>query len=324
MVRPITISALLAAMTVAAAPATVETPVEARSPAGPLDGTMLAPAGRKGPAVLIIPGSGIASRDGNGPHKLRASTYRLIAEGLAAKGITTVRACKRGFDESAGAAAGPGAVTIAGHAADVQSWVAAIRQETGSPCVWLLGHSEGGLVALAASRDAQGVCGLILAATAGRPMGEVFREQLRANATNATLLPKALKAIDALEKGQHIDPSAMDPALLPLSNPMMQDFLIGEFALDPARLIATNQSPVLIMQGERDIQVSVSDAERLKRAAPAARLVLLPDTNHVLKTVKSPDWQANAAAYSDPSLPLAPGVIDGIATFIMSPAQARF
>jgi fermentation-respiration switch protein FrsA (DUF1100 family) len=115
----------------------------------------------------------------------------------------------------------------------------------------------------------------------------------------------------------------MDPALLPLSNPQMQDFLIGEFSLDPAKLIAANRQPVLIMQGERDIQVSVSDAKRLKRAAPAARLVLLPNANHVLKPVNSADWAANAAAYSDPSLPLAPGVIDGIVGFIMSSPQAR-
>jgi fermentation-respiration switch protein FrsA (DUF1100 family) len=155
-------------------------------------------------------------------------------------------------------------------------------------------------------------------------MGQVLRDQLRSNSINAALLPKALKAIAALEEGRHIDPSVMHPALLPLSNPLMQDFLIGEFSLDPAKLIETYRNPILIMQGERDIQVSMSDAERLKRAAPAAKLVLLRDTNHVLKTVTSADWAANAAAYSDPSLPLAPGVIDGIADFIMSSPRVRF
>jgi pimeloyl-ACP methyl ester carboxylesterase len=324
MLRPITIAALFAAMPLTAVPAPVETPVEARNSAGPLKGTMLAPAGPKGPAVLIIPGSGTADRDGNGPQNLRASTYRLIAEGLAARGITTVRASKRGLYKSTRAATQSGGVTISGYAADAQSWVAVIRRETGSSCVWLLGHSEGGLVALAASRNAEGVCGLILAAVAGRPMGQVLRDQLRSNSINTALLPKALKAIDALEKGRHIDPSAMHAALLPLSNAKMQDFLIGEFSLDPARLIATYRNPILILQGERDIQVSVSDAERLKRAAPAAKLVLLRDTNHVLKTVDSADWAANAAAYSDPNLPLAPGVIDGIADFILNSTEARF
>jgi uncharacterized protein len=324
MIRPIILAVLFAAMPLTAAPAPVETQIEARNPAGALKGTMLAPAGRKGPAVLIIPGSGTADRDGNGPHNLRASTYRLIAQGLAAKGITAVRASKRGFDEDAGAAAGPGSVTIGSYASDVQSWVAAIRKQTGSPCVWLLGHSEGGLVALAASRNAHGICGLILAAAAGRPMGQVLRDQLRSYSINAALLPKALKAIDALENGQHIDPSQMHPALEPLSNPKMQEFLIGEFSLDPANLIAAYRNPILIMQGERDIQVSVSDAERLKRAAPSAKLMLLPDTNHVFKTVTSADWAANAEAYSDPSLPLAPGVIDGMVDFILSAPQARF
>src|SRR5262249_8671777 len=98
-------------------------------------------------------------------------------------------------DGSAQPASPSRGVTIGGYAADVQSWVAAIRRETGSPCVWLLGHSEGGLVALAASRGAQGVCGLILAAAAGRPMGQVLRDQLKSYSTNGQLLPKALKAI---------------------------------------------------------------------------------------------------------------------------------
>jgi len=57
------------------------------------------------------------------------------------------------------------------------------------------------------------------------------------------------------------------------------------------------------------MQVGVADAERLKQAAPGAKLVLLADTNHVLKTVTSDDRRANAATYADPSLPLAPGVV---------------
>ena len=62
------------------------------------------------------------------------------------------------------------------------------------------------------------------------------------------------------------------------------------FSYDPAQLIAGFHKPVLIVQGERDLQVSVADAKRLKQAAPAAKLVLLPDTNHVFKTVKSAEY----------------------------------
>jgi alpha-beta hydrolase superfamily lysophospholipase len=248
-----------------------------------------------------------------------ASTYRLLAEGLAARGITSVRIDKRGLFGSAGAIADADAVTIADYAVDVQNWIDVIRRKTGAPCVWLLGHSEGGLIALASSRSAAGICGLILVAAPGRPLGEILREQLKSNPANAPVLDQALAAIDALEAGRHVDVSAMHPALLALFRPRIQDFLIDIFALDPARLISDWKGPVLIMQGERDIQISLADAQRLKEAAPAAKLLLVPDTNHVLKTVNSADRMANMAAYADPSLPLAPGVADGIAGFISAP-----
>jgi pimeloyl-ACP methyl ester carboxylesterase len=314
---------LLYASQADAAPSVTETGLEAPGPAGALGGTMLAPGNSKGPVILIIPGSGPTNRDGNNTLGVKASTYKLLAEGLAAKGIISVRIDKRGMFGSAGAVADANAVTVADYARDVQSWVDVIRGKTGASCVWLLGHSEGGLVALASSQSAAGVCGLILVAAPGRPLGEVLREQLKSNPANAPVLAQALAAIEALEAGRHMDVSAMHPALQALFNPKVQGFLISTFALDPARLIADWKSPVLIVQGARDIQVSVLDAQRLKKAAPAAKLLLLPDTNHVLKAVTSPDRAANLAAYADPSLPLAPGIIDGIAGFISGPREAH-
>ena len=85
---------------------------------------------------------------------MKASTYKLLAGGLAAKGIITVRIDKRGMFDSAGAVADANAVTIDDYAVDLHAWVKVIRAKTGASCVWLLGHSEGGLVALASSRNA--------------------------------------------------------------------------------------------------------------------------------------------------------------------------
>jgi hypothetical protein len=45
-------------------------------------------------------------------------------------------------------------------------------------------------------------------------------------------------------------------------------------------------------------------------------LVLLPDVNHVLKTVTSDDVRANAATYGNSALPLAPTVVEAIADFL--------
>jgi pimeloyl-ACP methyl ester carboxylesterase len=314
--RLLAVLAMGSAMASTTSAVPVETLVEAPGPTGPLKGSMLAPPVSQGPVVLIIPGSGPIDRDGNSPAGVLAAPYRLLAEGLVARGVTTVRIDKRGFAGSAGATPDGNAVTIPDYVTDVNAWIAVIRQGSGPSCVWLLGHSEGGLVALAAARNSH-VCGLILVSAAGRPMGELLREQLKANPANAPLLDQALPAIDALEAGKTVDAATLPAPLLRLFNPRVQGFLISVFSYDPAQLIANYKKPVLIVQGLRDIQVREADAQLLKKADPAATLVLLPDVNHVLKSVTSDDVRSNIATYGNASLPLAPGVVEAIADFLM-------
>jgi hypothetical protein len=80
-------------------------------------------------------------------------------------------------------------VVISDYAADIAAWTAAIRQRTGVRCVWVAGHSEGALVALvSAQTNVNDICGLILIAGGGRRLGDVLREQLRANPANAPIL----------------------------------------------------------------------------------------------------------------------------------------
>jgi uncharacterized protein len=249
--------ALSTAALAASPSAPVQTYVQAPGPLGPLKGTMLAPASGRLAMMLIIPGSGPTDRDGNNPLGVKAATYRLLAEGLAERGIGTVRIDKRGMFASAAAVADGNAVTIDDYVADVGAWISVIRKETGVSCVWLLGHSEGGLVALAAAQKLPDICGLVLVSAAGRPLGEVLRTQLRANPANAPVLPQAMAAIESLEAGKRVDVSGMHPALMPLFAPQVQGFLINMFSYDPAKLIAAVAKPVLIVQGRRDIQVGV-------------------------------------------------------------------
>ena len=293
-----------------------EVPVEAAGPQGPLAGTMLRGSGANGPVAVIIPGSGPTDRDGNNPLGVRAGSYRLLAEGLAGEGITTVRIDKRGMFGSAGAVPDGNAVTIADYVADAAAWVKSARAATGAPCVWLIGHSEGGLVALAAAQEVESLCGLVLIATAGRPMGDVIKAQLRANPANASLLAPADAAIDALAAGRRVDASVLPQPLAPLFNPAVQGFLISAFALDPADLAAQTKLPILIVQGGKDIQVSIADAERLKAAKPGAMLTILPDANHVLKDVAGDSPSDNLATYRAPSLPLAEGLVSAIVGFV--------
>jgi hypothetical protein len=302
-------------MAIMAAAAAAASPITAPGPQGPLEGTLL-DAGAKTPVVLMIPGSGPTDRDGNSAHGITAASLRLLAEALAANGVSTVRIDKRGMFGSKAAAPDANKVTIADYVTDTHNWTSAIRKKTGASCVWVLGHSEGALVALAAAQEPKGICGLILVSGAGRKLSDVIREQLRANPANAPVLDSAMAALDALERGQHVDVSAMHPALQKLFAPQVQDFLIDVFRRDPAKLAASLKVPLLIVQGERDLQVSVADARALAAARPEAKLVLLPRMNHVLKDVDSDDRAANFATYADSSLPVDAGLVDAIAAFV--------
>lgn len=303
------IDVLLAAAAIAA------TPITAPGPQGPLAGTLV-DAGKGTPVVLIIPGSGPTDRDGNNPLGVKAAPYRMLAEGLAEKGISSVRIDKRGLGESKGAVADGNKVTIADYSADARAWIGSARAATGAQCIWLLGHSEGSLAALSAGQQPDGICGVISVSGAGRPIGAVMREQLKANPANAPILAPALAAVDSLEAGKLVDSTTL-PAPLPiLFNPELQPFLIDLMRHDPAKLAASLSVPLLIVQGEEDIQVGVADARLLAAAQPKAKLVLLPGVNHVLKPVPAGDRNANFATYGDSSLGIAPSVVDSIAAFV--------
>ena len=292
-----------------------ETLLDAPGPKGPLKGTLLTPDSKPTAVIIIIPGSGPTDRDGNNPLGVNASPYRLLAEGLATKGFATLRIDKRGMFASAMAVEDANAVTIDDYVDDVRAWVKVLRREIQTPCIWLLGHSEGGIISLASAQE-KDVCGVVLIATPGRAMGEVLREQLKANPANALLLKEALPIIDALEHRRRVDTANIHPALQNLFNPAVQGFLINAFSYNPSQLISTLSKPVLVLQGQRDLQVSETDARQLKAANLQASLIILPNMNHVMKEVTSDDPAINIASYAEPALPLAPGLIDSIEYFL--------
>ena len=206
-------------ITAHAAPVTTE----ARLHAGALSGIMLRPETSTA-SILIIPGSGPTDRDGNNRLGVKGAPYKLLAEGLAQRGLTTVRVDKRGMFGSSGAAADANAVTISDYAGDVHAWVKVIREQTGVPCVWVAGHSEGGLVALASSRNPDGLCGLILLASPGRPVGDVLREQLQLGLGKGLMLQQASSTIKALEAGRHPNVYSLHPALQQMFAPPCRAF----------------------------------------------------------------------------------------------------
>lgn len=309
------VAALVAMIT--AVPATAEPApreITAPGPLADLHGTLI-DAGKGKPVVLIVPGSGPTDRDGDNPLGVKAAPYRLLAEALAARGIGSVRIDKRGMFASKAAVADASKVTVADYVADITAWVAAARAATGAKCVWLLGHSEGGLMVLATG-DAPGVCGIITVSAPGRPFDVLIREQIHANPANAVVFDQVDAALAKLKAGEHVDTAQLHPGLATLFYPAVQDYLIDLIRHDPAALAARVKAPMLILQGLADIQVSETDARALAAAQPKAKLVLLPGVNHVLKQVGAGDRAANLATYANPDLPIDPSAVDAVACFV--------
>ncbi|HVZ98901.1 MAG TPA: alpha/beta fold hydrolase [Caulobacterales bacterium] len=316
---------LLMAAALAPAPARAQgedAAVTIAGPSGELGGVMRR-AGEGAPLLLIIPGSGPTDHNGDNRLGVRGGPYRRLAEALAAQGVSSVRIDKRGMFSSAAGAADPNAVTVDDYAADVRAWTAALRAREHVRCVWVLGHSEGGLVALAAAPSDANLCGLILLAAPGRKFGDVLRAQLAANPANAPLMEDAMRALDAFEHGRRIDVSAMHPALQGLFNPRVQGFLISLASADPVALLAHYAGPTLVVQGANDVQISpADDADKLAHAREGVDYAPIPGMNHVLRIVPDGDRAANLASYADANAPIAPALAPAIARFIAGhPAQ---
>ena len=79
--------------------------------------------------------------------------------------------------------------------------------------------------------------------------------------------------------------------------------------------MAQLECPALLVQGGNDIQVDISEAEKLAGAFNDAELVVIDDMNHVLKSVEG-DQNANIATYTNPELPVHPQLVAEISAFI--------
>src|SRR4051812_3162212 len=110
-------------------PAGAGDPVTLETPSGKIAGTLLIPASPTPmPAVVIIAGSGPTDRNGNSPILPGANnSLQMLAEGLAANGIASVRYDKRGIGASAAAMVGEAELRFDMYADDAAGWVKRLR-----------------------------------------------------------------------------------------------------------------------------------------------------------------------------------------------------
>jgi hypothetical protein len=261
------------------------------------------------PVALLIAGSGSTDHDGNGP-QVKPATLKKLSEQLVARKIATLRYDKRGAGGWKPEFGRPEDFRFKDYVDDAAALVNYLRSSGKFSKVILVGHSEGGLVAILTAGRVP-IDRLVLLATAARRQGDLIKAQLEKTLAPDVYAPIA-SAIDAIMAGQIVDPPPRGLAIAP----SMQPGMASAFTEDPIDPLKKIDAPTLIVGGGRDLQVARVDFIALGTASPAAKTLWLPDMNHVLVDVT--DDADNMAAYGESERPLDPRLTDSVADFIMA------
>ena len=289
-------------------PDLTESPVSLNLPDASISGSIITPKNSIGkiPVVLIIAGSGPTDRNGNSSLGISANSYFLLAEALGKAGIATLRYDKRAIGKSTSAKTEVD-LSFDDFVNDAVALVKMLKADPRFSKVIILGHSEGSLIGMVAA-EKEKVDAFVSVAGAGEKASAIIKKQLAATPqADQTYAAK----LDSLDQGLKVSAADNDP----MFHPGVQPYLISWFKYNPQTEIKKLKVPVLILQGTTDFQVSVNDAQNLKKAKPDATLVLLEGMNHVLKQAPA-DRATNAATYQDPSLPIDAKLVTAITQFV--------
>ncbi|HET9400854.1 MAG TPA: alpha/beta fold hydrolase [Candidatus Acidoferrales bacterium] len=290
-----------------------------------LPGTLSMPKGAGPfPAIVLVHGSGTIAGDQDetyGPNK----TFKDLAWGLSSRGIAVLRYTKRTRQYSATVMSGPEPLTTKQETIDdARAAVAFLATQAGidPKHIFLAGHSLGGYLApRIASGDPQ-IAGLIILAGSTRPLEDMVLEQIRAQVArqHAEDTPQGKKAIADAENEKRI---IEDPSLKPgtrvtsVGVPVPSDYFLDLRGYDPVKIAQTLQVPMLILQGEKDIQVSMVDFMNWKAALGSRKDVTLksyPLLSHMFMPVAG---AATGEEYNQ-SAHVEPGVIEDVAAWVKS------
>ncbi len=290
------------------------------------------------PGVLIVAGSGPVDRNGSvgvpgTPTEIHMDLYRWISDLLAARGIASIR-----YDKITSGATGIGSYSEDPAKLVAQSFdkifvdparaaLAYLAEQPGvdPQKLLVLGHSEGGLIAmLLASADASGPApaGLILAEPSYARLLDVVSRQLAeqialasiSSADKAALTAWADAGIDEIRSSPDLsEPSTLAPALAEAEGEALQwqqtvqsivfgrmrnELIKSEDALIPINLAAELNLAVLITAGTKDFNTPAlpgglpgSGVSALADAIPQGlgTYVEIPNMTHILRDIGEAD-----------------------------------
>lgn len=284
-----------------------------------LPGTLTLPACEgKHPLVILVHGSGPQDRDETiGPNK----PFRDLAWGLAARGIATLRYEKR--TKVYGAACVPEGREMDYDTECVDDVVEIVRWAKAQPdvaadSVYVLGHSLGATLAPRIAKRADGVAGIVLVAALARPLEDAVVEQTAyvssltdASGVAGQQIEDIKRQADNIKKLGTLEFDDKIPLLLGIP----RSYWAFANVYKPVEVAAGLALPMLILQGERDYQVTMEDFGLWRLGLLRNKNAFFksyPKLNHLLQEGSG---KATPFEYYRES-PVAGYVIEDIASFI--------
>ena len=256
-----------------------------------LAGTVTMPTAAAGrlrhPAVVLVPGSGLVDRDET---VAGIPIFQQLAGSLAAQGYLVVRFDKRGVGQSGGRDERATLEDFAGDVNSVVTWLRK-RKDVDKQHVAVVGHSEGGAVAMIAGAREKDIAALVLIAAPGSKGSDLILEQQRhALEVMKTSDAERKAKVDLQQKIQLAVMTGVGWEGVPqdlrrqADTPWFKSLLL----FDPSYWMPRVRQPILVLQGDLDKQVPANHADTLGELArrrkknPPVQVVHLPGVNHLL------------------------------------------
>ena len=276
-----------------------------------LSGTLLIPKKKvdKLPLAIIIAGSGPTDRDGNNM-MMTNNSLKYLAEGLAKSKIASFRYDKRGVGKSLSASIKETDLRFEDYVNDVTALIEFFNKDKRFSEIIIIGHSEGSLLGMIATAQNLKVKKYISIAGVGRTADLILKDQLSQQYGIKNITP----ILDSIKAGYTVKVEGKLKTLFRLS---VQPYMFSWFKYNPQEEIKKIFCPILILQGDNDIQVKVKEAELLKQANSKADLHIISHMNHIMKLIKG-NFNDNLKSYYQEDIPISKELVSRISKFILS------
>ena len=274
-----------------------------------IDGTLIVPTSNEKLSLAIIIGdSGPTDRNGN-QQMMENNNLRFLAEGLYENNIASFSYDKRIVKQMKRRSLDERNTHFGDFIDDATAVLMYFKKDQRFSKIYIIGHGEGSLIGMVAAQN--GADGFISIAGAGQEIDDVIVDQLASQAPG--LVDSARSAFDDLRANGVA--TNYSPGLASIFRKELQPFVFSWMQYDPKVEITKLNTPVFIINGDKDIQVQISEAELLKNAKPDAEFKIIANMNHIFKEIEGNDLE-NSKSYNIYNLPVMPELINSISDFI--------